>query len=258
MTMTPEQNAQWQAAINPMDYLDFYAFSWEGLREAVERLMDWGVPAWAILLRDELIARGWDQEEQWVPRFALRSEAALVGLQILYPYPVVAERVQQRIFVRFVEEALWPFVEHSQQANPYLQQGYAPLVELYALCGQYQNYNYSSRFPWPRVSELFPRRELDTRRPESREIFLADTLGRRLLQALDHVEDPDDKRYWDSKSVEDIERLVEMWNTQHQWSNAIASGKSQPEEMSYLKRVASAFLMALETACPAPDWLPSV
>lgn len=257
-TMTREQNEEWQAAINPLDYLDFHAVSWEGQREAAERLVNWGVPAWAILLRNELISGGWYEEEWWVPKFALRSEIALVGLQILYPYSVATERIQQQVFVRFVEEALWPFVEHSQQAGPYLQEGYAPLVELYALCGQYHRYNYPSRFPWPRVRELFPQRELDTHQPESREIFLADSLGRQLLQTLEQREDPDDKRYWDSKSVLDIERLVESLNEQHQWRNAVASGYSHPDGTNYGKRVASAFLMALEAWCPAPDWLPNV
>lgn len=157
MTLTSEQNEAWQKAINLLDHLDFHALSGAGLLESKSRLANLGVPKWAIPLRAQLITQGWyvQDREPWVPDFVLRSEVALVGLQIRHPIPEDAELAERRLVLRFVAEALRPFVEHARHADWYRRNGYTAIVNLFHLCERSSATGSITR--WPRDLRTYPK-----------------------------------------------------------------------------------------------------
>lgn len=114
MPVTPEQNEEWLSAIPLLDYSDLHALTEKGLQQSAGRLIRGKVPSWAVLLREKLIANAWPYYS-WVPDFALRSEVALIGLQLLYPDKFDAGQIYRNVRLRLIHEALRPFVEHTEQ-----------------------------------------------------------------------------------------------------------------------------------------------
>lgn len=122
--MTSEQNEQWKSAIKPLDYLDHYALSDRGLAEARKRLMSWGVPIWAVEFRTRfLLHSGIKPMALWMPEFALRSEVAMIGIQILYLQPYSSEAETEEVYQR-VHECVYgysnPGYDHEHHASAFL------------------------------------------------------------------------------------------------------------------------------------------
>lgn len=276
-TMTREQNEEWQAAIPPLDYLDFHALSAEGLQKSAERLSGRGVPGWAWKLRFSLMDWGSDSMEAWCPGFAIRSETALVGIQILNRGHDLTP-IYQRVFVRFFQEGLHPVVEHIRQSDALIAR-FQPLLTLYGLC---QAFVLPANLDnWPDAYTLFP----DPRFPmlgsspekpnyeepievveEPLEIRYAFHLGRTmLLQIHSHLHPEHPIRWNDSYSGLLVATLRSL-NGLHQWrlEGRFAMGKLSPRvapgkcDASYKYLIAAAYLIALEAECPAPGWLSNV
>ncbi|MGC4043159.1 MAG: hypothetical protein QM758_05100 [Armatimonas sp.] len=258
--MIPEQSEQWRAAINPLDYLDFHALSEEGLRESEIRLENWGVEAWAILFRTLLITLGWKRKDKgtWVPRFALRSETALIGLQIRYPAQIDTESVYQYIFVRFVAEALRPFVEYASKTDRRRRKGYESVVKLYRLCERYETRGKALK--WPKHLEPFYKRmpipgwRLQAGKPETREVYWARHMSQNWFKAITNTLNPDTPRYWDMSSGWLTATLTHLLDMQYKW---IFEGQLD-NEPHYTDLIATAYLKALESECPPPNWLPDI
>ncbi|MGC4043239.1 MAG: hypothetical protein QM758_05500 [Armatimonas sp.] len=269
--MTQEQNEQWQSAINPLDYLDFHALSEAGSCESETRLATWGVPAWAVKLRAQLITLGWLKSinEMWVPSFALRSETALIGLQIRYPTHTLAELTYPRLFIRFITIVLRPFVEYAQQADWYRRNGYKPLIKLYQLCERYRAIGNVAG--WPKYLEPFPKRVLreflascpplpwDRIKSESEEsaaseIYWAYYHSQDLLKAIPSLLNPNASTIRDKSVTSAPARFAHNMATQYM----LGLEDSTERERKHTDRIAAAFLAALEAECPPPDWLPRI
>lgn len=123
-----------------------------GLLESVERLTARGIPAWAAEFRFLLLSWGSDRVEIWYPKFALRSETALTGLQIVAPNDTAL--IYQRVFLHFVGEALRPFVEYARGADAYRQNGYKALIELFEHCER--SISPANIQVWPHGIATFP------------------------------------------------------------------------------------------------------
>ncbi|MGC4043457.1 MAG: hypothetical protein QM758_06600 [Armatimonas sp.] len=263
--MTSEQSAQWKDAIEPLDYLDFHAVTLAGLQETAQRLASWGAPGWAIQLRESLIdlptspvmilqQRDEVDLKMWHPRFALRSEVALIGIQIFYPSTYELEVVYSRVLARFALEALRPFVEYAQTTSPALQEGYRQVMEL------------TSFFEWllmPPPKDFpdlphFPLMSIDYSSPESMEIYGARRMGNYLLQEVCSIlgfREEATRHTWTSLRTVSIKVLIGNFNSQHRWRAGGLGGEVREDVSSYAELVADAFLVALESECPPPDWL---
>ncbi|MGC4043315.1 MAG: hypothetical protein QM758_05890 [Armatimonas sp.] len=243
--MTPEQAEQWRSAINPLDYFDFHAVSAQGLRESTERLQEWGVPGWAIQLRGDLAASGWKKNELWVPEFALRSEVALVGIQVLHrgtnPAPVY-----RQLFVRFVGKALRPIVEWVLERNDSRLEGYTPLIALQAQC---EKGDRSDKEGWNALGRLFKSVS------EDREIFDAYFLALELVSVTRYLLDTSAEFPWESSRLINIEKIVGRLNQQHQWRLDGKAEERYADGPNHRGLIAQAYLAALEAECPPPDWL---
>lgn len=271
-TMTLEQNEQWQKAIPVLDYMDRYALSDDGLRESETRLATWGVPAWAVKLRAQLITLGWLQSnnEMWVPRFALDSETALIGLQIRYPTHTLAEHTYSRLFIRFTTIVLRPFVEYAQQADWQRRNGYKPLVKLYKLCERYLTGKVTA---WPKHLEPFPKRMLrefvnwrsllplpwDRIKSESeewaeREIYWAHYNSQDLLETIPSLLNPNPSTIRNESVTSAPARFAHNMATQY-W---LVRDGSSDSDRCYTDLIAAAYLTALEAECPPPTWLPRI
>ena len=244
--MTPEQDEQWQAAINPLDYLDYHALSLQGREESTARLAAQGVPGWAAQLRIYLISRDSDQMESWQPRFGLHSEAALIGIQIQYPYDADLVPVYQRLFVRFVAEALRPLAEWGRAQNDLWRVSYPPLVALYEHCVTLS----LDREEWAWLETLF--QSLSEKRKSYHAYFLA----LELLTATRYLLDTEAQLPRDDPKRINLKKILWYLNALHQWRSAIEAREAFSEDASHNELIASAYLTALEAECPPPDWLP--
>ncbi len=131
--MLLEQIEQWKQAVLPiaLEIREGHGLTDDALAESFDRLENWEVPGWAAELRISLLRSG--DSEPWCPNFAIRSEAALFGIQILHDNEPYLWPVYQRLFVRFVAEALRPFVEWIREHDDYRRGGYSFLVQLFEL-----------------------------------------------------------------------------------------------------------------------------
>lgn len=264
--MTLEQNERWKKAIQPLDYLDFHALSHTGLQETAQRLASWGAPGWAIQLRESLVAmslaplkplerRNEIVLEGWHPTFGLRSEVALLGIQIFHPDAQKRQDIYSRVLARFALEAIHPFIEYAQRSSPVLQEGYKPIAEL------------SVFFAWflapppkdfPDVPH-FPQEPMDESSREKVEIYWARYMGNHLLkeactilgfrgEAVPHA--------WTNTRKDSIDHAIIYLNRQHQWR--MGGAENNKYLANFTEPIADAFLTALEAECPPPDWLPRV
>ncbi len=245
MTITPEQNEQWQKAIPLLDYGDFYALSAEGIEQSTKRILAGrGAPGWAVTARSITISNGWKGKATWVPSFALRSEVAMIGLNLLYPKPEAHMALYRRLLQDFTSQALAPLA------------GVCPLLqELHAL----------TRDPFPEEARLSG---LD-QALEERRLALAG-------QPYDQDQHFHLQRIWDSLK---LLRLMLLEPPRQWWSRgglhlgyylssfyefyikedrASGSLSEEIESQDPHQPVADAFLAALESECPPPDWQASI
>ncbi|MGC4043318.1 MAG: hypothetical protein QM758_05905 [Armatimonas sp.] len=252
--MDSETQERWKEAINPLDYLDWYALSEAGLRESAKRLAGWRVPDWAIQLRTAIISEGWHTSQSWVPDFALRSEVALIGLQILHPDKFDAGQIYRCVRLRFLHEALKPFVEYAEQLvsehKDVLRTCYLPLLELHQVT-EFTN--------TPPAGAAFQVIQDDTTERRKWLNRYADDLG--LQEGRDAVDLATDLAQLGAKKSSAVFGICDSLNRQHHWRQG-----QNPEELCHTletidlinihyRLIGTAFLTALESECPAPDWL---
>lgn len=242
--MTPEQNEKWKKTVLPiaLEIHGGHGLTGDALVESFDRLENWEVPGWAAELRISILHLG--DSEPWCPNFAIRSEAALMGIQILRDNDPYLWAVYQRLFVRFVAEALRPFVEWIREHDDYRRGGYSFLVQLFELC---------ERLPLP-VDEWLEtwRMTSDAQYRHMPEFDHAKELVvelRREARIIFQGEVP-----WGS--ARPLEPLLEHLNRQHQWRLEGKAATGFTDGANYTRLIADAYLIALEAQCPAPDWLP--
>lgn len=245
--MTPEQDENWKAAIMPvaLGVVEGYELTEKGLRESLRRLTDRGVSPWAAQLRIALLFRAF---EPWHPNFALRSETALVGIQLL-PYENRAVIVYERAFLRFACEVLRPLIDYARQTDDYRRAGYKPLIELFERCERFTPPG--NVHQWPEAKELFPPRGFHYGMPETIEVYHAGNMGTELLRAIRAVFDPPGLTDWRR-----FISLIDNLNQMYQWLQDGKVGVNFSTGPSYREAIADAYLIALEAECPAPEWLP--
>ncbi|MGC4043271.1 MAG: hypothetical protein QM758_05660 [Armatimonas sp.] len=279
--MTSEQNKQWQKAILPMAL----GFSEESraaertfatllprterytrsvkLLERGDHLTNWGVPYWATDLRSTLIFFEFESLEPWHWEFAIRSETALVGVQILNPNDKNRLPIYQRIFVRFVAEVLRPMVEYAHPIVGYRQRGYKPLGKLYELCEEFTPPGNAK--DWPEPDHLFPP---ETVLVQSYEVGGAETYnvaraGHYALTEIRSIFDTGDGVIKESIECSDaweqtsfLHDMTVCVNLMHRWRMGIDADSEAYVLNVYTEPMAQAYLAALEAECPPPDWLP--
>ncbi|MGC4043452.1 MAG: hypothetical protein QM758_06575 [Armatimonas sp.] len=290
--LTPEQNEQWQKAIlgyGTESYLEKWKavpalaallpepsmFRFQSIQPSEERLTALGVPDWANHFRMHCAIRSWADDKDashWVPEFLLRSEVALVGLTLRHPCHAEKEVAYMRLCVRFVTEALQPFVEHAQKVGWRRRGYYKPVVKLYRFCESYSTMGSALR--WPKHLDSLPKRVLreflstvefllfmlvplrkgeDTRAlPKPHEGFSAHCLSECFLAGVTSILNPDAVTPEDPFNGWSVILIVDFLETQHRWSR---DGRKDSDH-SYTDLIAGAFLAALEAECPPPDWLP--
>lgn len=246
--MTQEQIEEWQRAIMPVAFgvLDQYEMTEAGLVDSLDRLKFRGVPGWAIELRRQCISAGWEEKEPWVPEFTLRSETALVGLQLLYPTSSARIDVYRRVFLQFYYDALKPFENQAEESSPalglvrqYYEKRHEPIVEqewrdaLKTVTSEYHN----AAAGHPETLDL---------------LTLVRSLFRDWQSVLLRPSEYDS--WWNSPRTGAISDLVHRLNQQHQWQ--IEGSPADDMGGIYTDVIAQTFLTALEAECPEPEWMP--
>ncbi|MGC4043237.1 MAG: hypothetical protein QM758_05490 [Armatimonas sp.] len=235
--MTPEQNEQWRQAINPLDYLDFHAISYEGVEESTARLRELGAPGWTTRTRFTLLTSvpkspALPDCSLLFPEFALRSEVALVGLQLLYPDQAEAAVVYQRILKLFLHNALLPL---------------AVLPEIERFCQLCANPN-STRQEWEALgaektsfSKLYYRHE---------DWWGAAKIHEGACWFLYYQQEDG----WEATHHDFGAMLLLVYGKplELMWRDFL----SKQREGIPIHSLTTHFLNALETECPPPDWLP--
>ncbi|MGC4043458.1 MAG: hypothetical protein QM758_06605 [Armatimonas sp.] len=272
--LTPEQNKQWRQAILP-SATHLTEERWRAERaflvllppekqfereEAIlggKALTNLGVPIWARRLRYAILHWRPDHlADSWITRFLLRSQAALIGIQLSTATPAQRDRSYQRVFVRFVHEALRPFAEWASQ--PQLEatrrKAYQPLINLYTLCDGFTPP--ADPEPWRLLFEDLSLLSENRGLPERRQaLTLTSDLLRRTLArlSLDQIA-PRPVMIRPTWSTHTLFAL----NRQHQWRLDGQGGESYETGANYTELIADAYITALEAECPSPDWLPQV
>lgn len=234
------QQTEWRAATMLMAFgvIEGHEFTQQGGTEATERLTEWGVPGWAMMLRFTLLSHGSDLVEPWQPTFAIRSEAALTGISALAPDKSDREQAYQRVFLRFMVGALRPF------ASP------GPLRALYECCEAFSPAANSREW-----QELWAAFEDQAGLEQCDEAFHALDLALALLQEMRAVLYPLPRLLSDSGAATDLPGMVARLNRQHQWRLEGRAGQTFAHGASYTRLIADAYLAALEAECPAPECL---
>lgn len=250
LSMTSEQKREWQEAINPLDYLDFHALTNDGRKATVGRLLGQDVPKWAVEIRTWCLSNGWTRQEIWVPEFGLRSETALVGLQLAYPYSWDRDSVYQKVFVLFLCQALRPAVEWVNSGKERRKIACQNLVEVLERCEAY------ARCPgidgWPEYGNPQELKNYSSFGPETKIVETARTLGQELYWQMRGVFG------LDSYAMDPTTRVLDRWDYLHQLQrdgNGEEPGWYGPRNATYTHEIATAYLTALEAECPAPEWL---
>lgn len=260
--MSLEQNERWKEALMPvaLGVIDGFELTHDGLRESMSRLKNRGIPGWSIQLRADCIAMGWAGRESWVPDFALRSETALVGLQLRYVEHEDRVELYRRLFVRFLHIALKPFISRATAHGGI----YVPLAELYKITWRYERYGDQRK--WMELEDTLKRyygNKADIEEIQSLP-WLAEKLGEGQYMLWLTTECIKEVRpilfqlsdmWWHNYDSKSLTRLVRLFNCQHQW-RLLKRKADEPERFTDF--TAEAYLAALEGECPAPEWLGGV
>ncbi|MGC4043280.1 MAG: hypothetical protein QM758_05710 [Armatimonas sp.] len=277
MTLTQKQNARWQEMIvgdGTKSYEDRWhalrtmaallpepaEFLRESMKESEARLAGLGAPGWAFELRTLCAIETWSggvMESGWLPRFALRSETALVGIQLATSNDEELQTIYQHIFIRFVARTLRPFVDDARQVNAYNKEGYRPMMELYLHCERFLRS--AAPYEWPEAWSLFHRGNLNKQDMAAVDAF--DT-GREFLREIRAVMlmtkglDSEGTTPWNISRSRALLGILMRLNRMHQRRlDGNASG-THGDGPNYTHLIADTYLTTLETECPHPDWLP--
>lgn len=255
--MTPEQNAEWLARIDLQEHQDSRAVSAAGLMGCSARLTRRGVPFWALRFREDLANLGQAAGGEWVPDFALRSEVALVGLQLLYPDPTEAEPVYRRTYIRFVAELLLPVVEWVARGDGRRQLACKKLLALQGQCEKFTGLFEPE--DWYELDYLYGRPRDDVRFDNEAESWLAthaQALGQEIFGELRLILEMSPSRHVP----------VRAWIERADYVYQLLQGSTQPRSdwgngrrtTVHAETLARCFLAPLEAECPPPDWLPVI
>lgn len=250
VSMTPEQKREWQEAISPLDYLDFHALTNDGRKATVGRLLGQGVPTWAVELRSWCLSNGWVKHETWVPEFGLRSETALVGLQLAYPYSWDRDSVYQNVFVLFLCQALRPLVEWVNSGKERRQIACWNLIEVFERCEEFLIR--PGVAGWPDYDSVLELKGYSSFEPETKIVETARTLGQEIHSEMRVVFGLVENRPRPLRLV--LDQFDYVYQLQRDGHGEAPQWYGQ-RNATYTHEIARAYLTALETECPAPDWL---
>lgn len=237
--VTPAQLKRWKNSINVLDYLDFHAFSEEGLGESARKLRAGrGAPGWAIHVRQHCIVEGWNDNQEWVAEFAMRSQAAMAGIKILYPKQEDRVRVYRRLLLAFIDNGLAP-----------LERDCPTLRLVRDLCRE-EN---APRERWERLKE-----SLKLSRKSSADFSYINFAHMCIGLVLKSQFHPFVETWW-LKEGTDLGYFLS-------YQYMILSGKGRIDGQYHVldtpgcrqaahKPMADIFLAMLESECPRPDWL---
>lgn len=259
--MTPEQNVLWQQAImqaypaptpdgeictfeqwknhrraeaallSLMPEVERITFLRSRVKDSAERLADWHLPEWALEIRD-FCARWYYDDSVPTPDFAFRTDVGLLGLQLRYSMPEERAESYNRLLLGFLSRSLRLLVDSEEVSkNAELQHDFEGFRQICCLCESESHYLDPQN--WLDIKNTFGkgRRSITNR---TRAPILVDAFTRVTRRALFQIDEPGP-----------LGRRLPMF-----WFYAEYREFHLPEN-----RIAQAFLNALETQCPTPDWI---
>ncbi|MGC4043317.1 MAG: hypothetical protein QM758_05900 [Armatimonas sp.] len=277
--MTPEQHESWRQAIHQVlaanaapgqDFSDQQrrdhgtaesallallpeegrrAFLKSRLLASTERLMVRDIPRWAIELRSECINRGYWPEAATF-EFLLRSEIALIGLELSHPTKDAQATAYRRLLLSFFYNALEPFVEWVEQQRETTRREYCDFVDLY---------DFLDGLDTLPSQEEWDAKERTMNYQKNVEIVSSTSRQhcQRLLEIARLVLFKDPDIWWRTTDTDLALRFLEM----HARSGPIlpVGISRRPAYRIFFDNdveiVTTAYLAALEAECPPPDWL---
>lgn len=223
--------------------IEGHEYTEAGLDEADSRLAQWQVASWTIAVRRSCIQQMAQESSPYLPTFVVGCEVALVGLSLLPPEPGAGGVLYNTLFRRFIPEAFLPLLKRMETASdPRLRRDYQPLIQICRLCNSPALS--ASKRRWTSLESDMLQYRRANQPPEiaalheliSTTIFLAQYI-------LTRPESPTPRAM--------MPKLIRALSVQHQWQlHGNLDSKS-----GYTHLTAQAFLTALETQCPAPDWI---
>ncbi|MGC4043279.1 MAG: hypothetical protein QM758_05705 [Armatimonas sp.] len=243
-SLPPELDARWRELIMPIapGILDSHEFSRQGMGQMVSRLKDFEVAPWIIQMRCTLTERLEAAHSPYLPIFALRCEAALVGIFLIHPEPESRKRFYMNLMKRFLQEALHPLIERAvATGDPRKRRDYQILVKIYRLCDSAEKLIVGGN--WSDLAEDAYQYKRMNNPPEIKGVFeLAVTCTRVAAIFLNP----------DFFVLPVLYHLIRELAQQHRWQLEGVEDSAT----DYTPMVAEAFLTPLEAECPPPDWLP--
>lgn len=240
--MTPEQNEQWKAAIQPLDYLDFHALSPEGLERFKRRTKARkSAPGWAVYTRNHFVSDGWQLAQPWVPEFALHSEAAMFGLRFLYPEFSDRAELYSRLLLDFL---------HRVMAN--VPVDLPELQELHKLSGLTD----FSKDEWKALELGLRKRRVEFSGSPAKYAYLGVSLA--CVGAVQNICCSAPEQWWDREVFGLSTKLTFLFDVRKDECLVPADRLAELRRTGPMQPVATAFLAALEAECPPPDWLPTI
>lgn len=267
VTMTPEQHEQWQKAmmqIYPIPGPEGQECSYEQWREyqiaeaslralmprtrqaaflrdrsvgSFVRLQHWPFPAWVLEVRDSC---AFEFEDSRRIEFAFRCDMALIGIYLRYSTPDARMQVYDRLLLSFIPRALRPLIEYAEKYK--LRQGFQGCYQICQLCESDGLYRDPER--WEAI-------EQNTRGGYKGGAGEWPNMAVGIFAIMAHkiLCDPGELTSSENLTSSDRSWLGGLLGLLH---SEYGPGRSDiPED-----GIAQAFLAALESECPPPDWLP--
>lgn len=223
---------RWQAAVMPvaLGVLDGYEFSEQGKAEAKSRLKELGVPTWAVQLREHLLERIAAGHSPFLPTFAIRFEAAVAGIWHLHFLAEDRQAAHTSALARFFALAFAPLAQRVETRQEY--------DTLWALHRFFESAEPMDSALWSDALGRFEQQAV-SHQPRTQADFLAFWCIRISQDGICQPYEPMDTGL--------INRFVFQLSMEYQHCYG--------EEESPTEQIARAFLAALESRCPEPEWL---
>ncbi len=269
--MTPEQNEAWQRAVMRAypaptpDGQECTLEQWQEHRRAesavlpllpwpesirflesrvktsAEHLRDWQLPDWVLDIRDRW---AFESISHQGATFTLRCDTALIGMQLRYPTRDAKADAYQRLLIGYLSRALRPLIEQTEASNDTeLRHDFEGYHQICLLCESDGLYWDQER--WLEIRTNFAsgssRRHLTNKSRAKRLVEAFVILAQRVLFQIEEPVDEDGPRNPMSTST-----LMFYLP----WEYLMAE--------LYRHFMGQAFLTALESECPPPDWLPRI
>lgn len=253
-----------------------FSFLGERLQASAKPLAEWDVPGWATLLRNRCITEGVEAKALWIFDFAFRCDVALIGMQLRYPERQSRVAAYRRLLLGFFVQGLTPVVDWVEHHDEEARRFFRDLVDLYDLISAPDSP--PSKEEWEAKQRMILQQSLAE---GERSVSLG--LCHRLVEIALIVLHSEPERWWDAtqSDLADCFFEVQQWPSHwrpssppitrltgvagffyrrdrpqlYGWSPYHFDG---PATTSDAEPVAHAFLTALESECPPPDWLPRI